>query len=109
MQWSVRLTGEARKQLAHIRDARVRAKLREALAGLAEDPDRKGKPLTGNLKGFRSIQAVGQRYRIIYKLEQDTVTVYIVTVALRKVGDTKDAYALAQRLLRLGLLDPEPE
>ncbi|GAC1428397.1 MAG: hypothetical protein NVS4B1_07430 [Ktedonobacteraceae bacterium] len=44
---------------------------------------------------------MGQRYRIIYKLEEDQV----VLVGIRKEGDKKDAYALAQNLAELGLLD----
>ncbi|PYM07243.1 MAG: plasmid stabilization protein [Candidatus Rokuibacteriota bacterium] len=61
-------------------------------------------PLTNVLAGFRSVRAVGQRYRIIYRVERKEVVVSIVAVAKRKEGDKGDVYALAKRLLRLRLL-----
>jgi mRNA interferase RelE/StbE len=59
------------------------------------------------LEGYRSLRAVGQRYRIIYKVEATKVIVTVVTVGIRKDGDKADVYALAKKLARLGLLDSE--
>jgi len=59
------------------------------------------------LIGYRSIRTIGQRYRIIYKVDGEKVTVLVVTVGIRKEGDKKDAYELAKRLMRKGLLDLE--
>jgi mRNA interferase RelE/StbE len=59
------------------------------------------------LIGHRSIRVVGQRYRIIYKVDGEKVTVLVVTIGIRKDGDKKDAYELAKRLMRQGLLDLE--
>jgi mRNA interferase RelE/StbE len=64
-----------------------------------------GKPLLGELDGFYSIRAVGQRYRIIYTIEQNQVTVTVVALAIRKDGSKQDVYTLAKKLLKLGLIE----
>ena len=55
----------------------------------------------------RSLRAAGQRYRIIYQVDNGAVIVYVVLIGLRKEGSKADIYELAQRLVRLGLLDPD--
>lgn len=106
MQWDVLITAEAQRQLAAITDRRVREKVKERLKGLSTDPELQGKALTSDLAGYRSIRAVGQRYRILYKIEAATVVVYVVAVGLRREGSKSDVYELAKKLLRLGLLEP---
>lgn len=59
------------------------------------------------LAGYRSLRAVGQRYRILYKVTPETVIVSIVALGIRKEGDKADVYALAKKLIRLGLLGQE--
>ncbi|MFN5137074.1 MAG: type II toxin-antitoxin system RelE family toxin, partial [Pseudanabaena sp.] len=63
----------------------------------------------GELDGYYSVRAVGQRYRIIYAIEQAQVTVMIVALGIRKDGSKQDVYALTKKLLRLGLLDESDE
>ena len=109
MTWKIALTPSARQMLLAIRDRRVRRSLAERIDGLANEPDKQGKPLIGELEGLRSLRAVGQRYRIIYRIEKQTIVVMIVAVGLRKEGSKKDVYSLAKKLLRLRLLDPEDE
>jgi len=104
--WHVALTNEARVQLAGITDLRIRRTIAAAIEGLKERPDTQGKPLVEDLQGFRSIRAAGQRYRIIYRCETDRVLVVVVTIGIRKEGDRKDAYRIAERLMRLGGLLP---
>lgn len=106
MQHEVLITAEAQRQLASITDRRVREKLKERLKALSSDPDLQGKALTGDLAGYRSLRAVGQRYRLLYKLETGQVIVYVVAVGLRREGRKSDVYELAKKLLRLGLLEP---
>jgi len=107
--WRVALTDDARAQLAGIMDMRIRRTIAAAIEGLKERPDAQGKALVEDLKGFRSIRAVGQRYRIIYRCEADRVLVVVVTLGIRKEGDRKDAYRIAERLMRLGGLLPSEE
>jgi mRNA interferase RelE/StbE len=107
MNWMIRLTLPARKQLAAISDKHIRVSISKRINGLENDPEKQGKPLTDELAGYRSIRSVGQRYRIIYKIEAERVMVVVVTVGIRKEKDKKDAYELAKKLARLGLLDRE--
>ena len=76
----------------------------ERIDGLTQEPDQQGKPLTGELTGYRSLRAVGQRYRIIYQVERQRVLVLILMVGLRTQGDRADVYRLAQKLIHLKLV-----
>lgn len=87
-----------------IQDRRVRDKIRDRIDGIAEEPEKQGKPLTGELTGYRSLRAVGQRYRVIYRIEEGKVLVLVMALGIRKEGSGKDIYVLAQKLLRLRLL-----
>ncbi|MEK7351459.1 MAG: type II toxin-antitoxin system RelE/ParE family toxin [Nitrospirota bacterium] len=104
MRWQVGLTPHARVMLEAIQDRRIREKIRDRIDGLAEEPEKQGKPLTGELTGSRSLRAVGQRYRIIYRIEEGKVLVLVMAVGIRKEGSGKDIYVLARKLLRLRLL-----
>jgi mRNA-degrading endonuclease RelE of RelBE toxin-antitoxin system len=63
--YRILLTPQALKMLKVIPDHRVRGKLSERIEGLAEELQKQGKPLLGPLAGYRSLRAVGQRYRIL--------------------------------------------
>ncbi len=104
MRWQVGLTPHARVMLETIQDRRIRDKIRDRIDGLAEEPEKQGKPLTGELTGSRSLRAVGQRYRIIYRIEEGKVLVLVLALGIRKEGSGKDIYMLARKLLRLRLL-----
>jgi mRNA interferase RelE/StbE len=95
----------ALKMLQSITDARIRRKLVERIDGLADDPEQVGKPLLKDLAGYRSIRAVGQRYRIIYSVRRTQNTVSIVALGIRREGDKSDIYSLAQKLIRLRLVE----
>jgi len=104
--YQIALTVQARKMLGSISDRRVQQKIQKRIDGLAEEPEKQGKPLVEELEGYRSLRAVGQRYRIIYAVERKKIVVYVLAVGLRKQGSRSDIYQIAKRLLRLGLLDP---
>ena len=87
-----------------IGDRRIQEKLLERMTALANDPELQGKPLGDDLAGYRSIRAVGQRYRIIYRVERSIVTAVVVAAGIRKAGSREDIYGVAQKLIRLGLL-----
>lgn len=97
------------KLLKEISDRSIRQKISDRIDKLKESPEIQGKPLLGELEGYYSLRAVGQRYRIIYAIEQVQVTVIIVALGIRKEGSKQDVYALAKKLLRLGLLDESDE
>ncbi len=98
MVWQVFLTGEAEQRLLSIQDRRIRKILYNRAMKLQESPENQGKSLLRDLAGYRSVRAVGQRYRIIYELNSDRREVWVVTLGIRKEGDKSDAYKLASRL-----------
>ena len=95
------------KLLKEISDRRIRQKISDRIDKLKESPEMQGNPLLGELDGYYSVRAVGQRYRIIYEIEQAQVTVIVVALGIRKDGSNQDVYILAKKLLRLGLLDKD--
>lgn len=105
MKWKILLTPASKKMLGSISDERVRKKIVERIDGLIDMPEMQGKPMISELKSYRSLRAVGQRYRIIYRVEKGKIIVVVVAVGLRKEGDKADVYKLTKKLLRLGLLD----
>ncbi|MBD2580268.1 type II toxin-antitoxin system RelE/ParE family toxin [Oscillatoria sp. FACHB-1406] len=101
IQYEIRLTPLALEMLAAVRDRREQEKLRDRIEQLKIEPEKQGKSLVDNLSGFRSIRAVGQRYRIVYKIERDRVIVVVVGIGRRKEGSRKDIYTLLEKLLDL--------
>ena len=99
----VEIATVALELLRRIQDRRVREALEDRIEGLTHDPEKQGKALHGGLSGYRSVRAMGRRYRIIYRVDRGRVVVLVVSVGLRKEGDRKDIYELAERLVRLGL------
>ena len=104
--YAIRITPTALDMLKGVTDRRVRELIQKRIDQLSLDPDKQGKELHGELSGYRCVRAAGQRYRIIYRIDAATVIVLVVAVGLRKEADRKDIYALAQKLLRLGLIEP---
>ncbi len=109
MNHRVRITPTALRLLREITDHRVRAAIRRRIDALVEEPEKQGKPLVGELAGYRSVRAVGQRFRVIYRIQADVVVVTVVALGIRKQGDRHDVYTLAQRLMRARGLDPPTE
>jgi mRNA interferase RelE/StbE len=105
--WRIRFTSTARAQLDAIKDLRLREVIAQRIESLRQEPGQQGKPMGGDLAGYRSLRAAGQRFRILYKIINDEVVVVVVAVGRRQEGSRADVYAVAARLLRQGLLDAE--
>lgn len=120
----VQWTATAKECLAKL-PPKVRRGLLEKARQLesCDDPRESHQALVGPLaKYFRITYG---RYRAIYTVNEEalsdgnacvTVTVVFVACGIRKEGDKKDVYRLAQKLLSLGgfddadvLDDPEPD
>lgn len=104
MNYQVTIQPTALKMLKTVKDRKVQSKLKASIDRLSIDPEQQGKALTGDLIGYRSLRAVGQRYRIIYQIRENQVLVLVVAVGLRKQEDKKDIYTLAKKLIRQRLI-----
>lgn len=102
--YAITWTETALKLAEAISDQRIRRLVSQRADQLGTSPEQQGKPLIGELAGYRSVRAVGQRYRIVYRVERREVTVLVVAVGRRRSGDKSDVYELARRLLRQRLL-----
>lgn len=78
---------------------------------MCEDPSGFGKPLVGPLRGYYRI-CYG-RYRAVYTVDKVSsrngkfvarITVIFVCAGVRKEGDKKDVYRLAQKLVEMGII-----
>ncbi len=106
MTYAIRITPTAFEMIKGVRDRRVNELIQKRIDQLSNDPDKQGKELHGELRGCRCVRTAGQRYRIVYRVEAATVIVLVVAVGIRKEGDKKDIYALARKIIRLGLIEP---
>jgi mRNA interferase RelE/StbE len=98
-EYEIQLTPLALEMLIAVKDRREQEKLRDRIDQLKIEPEKQGKALVDNLSGFRSVRAVGQRYRIVYKVEQEKILVLVIGMGRRKDGDKKDIYTLLEKLL----------
>ena len=109
MTWRISITPVAMRMLADISDRRIRDKIVTVIDRLAEEPEKQGKPLLGELSGLRSARAVGQRYRVLYAIKGQEVVVVVVAIGIRRDGAKDDIYALAKKLFRLRLIEKQQE
>lgn len=94
MEYKIEITALALKLLGKIKDRREQQVISKRIEQLKYEPDLQGKPLSGVLKGYRSIRTLGQRYRIVYRIDREKIIVIIVGVGIRKEGDKKDIYKI---------------
>ena len=98
--YEILYTNEAEEMLVGIQDRRVQGKIADLVDSLADSPESRGKALLHDLLGFRSLRAIGQRYRIVYLVDTTTLQVVIVGVGLRKEGNRDDIYEKVRRVVR---------
>lgn len=104
--WTISLLSPAVEALSKIKDRRIQSQIQNAFQRLQQNPEQVGKPLAGELAGYRSLRAVNQAFRIIYRVNREQIEVLIVAIGRRKEGDRDDIYNLAKRWLQQGLLEP---
>ena len=97
MSYQIEITPLGIELLAKIKDRREQTVLKQRINKLKLEPDKQGKALSGKLKGYRSVRALGQRYRIVYKVDRAKVTVIVVGAGIRKDGSKKDIYAILNK------------
>ena len=94
MEYKIEITALALKLLGKIKDRREQQVISKRIEQLKYEPDLQGKPLSGVLKGYRSVRTLGQRYRIVYRIDREKIIVVIVGAVIRKEGDKKDIYKI---------------
>jgi len=101
--YRIQLTELAAQMLGSI-ESNSRSQIIAKIEQLKSDPKLLGKNLVGPLKEFRTVRAAGQRYRIIYRIEEEQVIVLVVAVGIRKSGDKKDIYELMKKFIKTGIV-----
>jgi mRNA interferase RelE/StbE len=96
MEYDIEFTSLAIKLLKKVKDQREQKILCQKIENLKIEPEKQGKALIGQFKGYRSIRAVGQRYRIVYRVDQNRIIVIIVGVGMRREGDKQDIYSILE-------------
>ena len=104
MTYQIEITPAALEALEKITDRRTRSAIVRRIDVLVEEPEKQGKPLRGWLAGFLSARAAGQRYRVVYRVEGAKKRVLVYMVGIRKEGNRRDVYSLAERLVQRGLI-----
>lgn len=104
MAYQIEITPVALESLEAITDRRTRSILVRRIDSLAEEPEKLGKPLRGLLTGFMSTRAAGQRYRVVYMIDENKACVVVYIIGIRKEGSRHDVYELAEHLVRRGLI-----
>ncbi len=97
MKYRLEITPLAIELLAKIKDRREQQGLKKRIEKLQLEPQKQGKALSGKLGGYRSVRALGQRYRIVYRVDQTKIVVIIVGAGIRKEGSKKDIYSILNR------------
>jgi mRNA interferase RelE/StbE len=104
LKYRIIITNTCLSLIKKLSDKKIQRTILDRIEQLSEEPDKQGKYLVQDLSEFRSVHAAG-RYRIIYKIDKQTVIVYVLAAGIRKEGDKKDIYKIAKKLLNAGLLD----
>lgn len=89
----------AQEMLGEVEDQRIRDAILDRAEKLSNDPENQGKALLGPLKGYRSVRASAQRYRIVYKVERSQLVVHVIGTGIRRDGANSDIYARMQKHL----------
>ncbi len=105
MNYTVTFSPMAARMVRDIRDRRIQDVLTKRAMRLANEPEKQGSPLFYEFAGYRDVRAEKERYRIIYRIDDDNTVVIVAAVGIRMEGDRDDIYSVARRLLRQGLLD----
>lgn len=98
--YSIEVMDEAKEMLHSIArsDKRIASKLADLMENLASLPGQKGRPLGGELTGLHGRHALGNRFPIVYEIDNAFLTVSIISVGIREAGSRRDIYELTKRI-----------
>ena len=108
--FEILLTQQAEADLNAISDTRTATAIEKRIDKLETDAVALGKELQGDLSGYYSVRAAGQRYRIVYGVASIEATepsdpreadgiVTVLVIGIRKEGDKRDVYRVASKRL----------
>lgn len=97
MKWQVAVTETAKKMLLKLSKGEQRSAIKR-MQKLVIEPQQQGRPLSGDLAGYRRIRT--GRLRIIFRVDQKKATVYIIAVGLRRAGDKADIYQITKKVTK---------
>lgn len=108
--FEILLTEQAEADLNAISDTRTATAIEKRIEKLEGDALALGKELQGDLGGYYSVRAAGQRYRIVYQVALIEATessappdpdglVTVLVIGIRKEGDKRDVYWVASKRL----------
>jgi mRNA interferase RelE/StbE len=97
MEYEIEITSLALELLSKIKNTKEQEGLSKRIEKLKLEPEKQGKALSGVLKGYRSIRALGQRYRIVYRVDAEKIVVVIIGAGIRREGDKKDIYRILNK------------
>jgi len=80
-QWKLVVAGPAERALARLPDVVAAAVVEFMVGPLLDEPHRVGKSLQRDLAGYHSARRGA--YRVIYRIDSDDATVYVVRVEHR--------------------------
>jgi len=98
LNYKIILTDESKAYLRSL-DGKTSTAIARKIEALKESPGKRGKALSGDLQGYRSLHASG-RYRVVYEVKENIVTVIVVAAGIRKEGSKIDVYETLKKLFR---------
>lgn len=104
--YRVYLVLEAKKMLRRIGKKYGRKTyevLRDLIRELEFEPDKKGEPLKGQLRGLHSLHY--SRFRVIYRIEHNEAKVLVVGVGHHGSGERSDIYRILEHLVDSGAIE----
>lgn len=81
--------------------------VRDLIKSLEFEPQKKGEPLSGRLKGLYSLHY--SRFRIIYGIYNQELVVAVVGAGWHEHDSRRDIYKLIERALDSGIVMPDDE
>ena len=105
MKWRVVLAPRALETLEGVLNRRLGDQLAQHLSVLGTDPEEKGWPLAGELKGYRSFYPEGGWFRIVFRVVPGAVEVVLISLGQNRARAERDLRSLARTLFSERLLD----
>lgn len=103
--YKIRVMDPALDMFREINDLVTRSQIKSQRHRLKEAPKKIGSPLNYELNGLYSLRVGGQRYRLIYYVDEEEKAVYLLAVGIRREGSRSDIYARFKRMLERGIFD----